>query len=233
MSLAQILEKQRRRVGRGTCPREVENGPEGSHGRRAGTKGAQVAKRISSSSTSSRASSLLPVGRPQSMVRRPVVKDALPQGYVKRSAACDSIYKSPRRRRSQIDKRRQMAGANADCRSRLGQVDAPHHGSGLFTRGQTQILSCDARHSEGGAAARRPLPRVTGALCNTTIPPTWWVRRAAWVPQAARISNVRCTGAPKLVLRRPDTSRTRSHRVRDARVATARRQGLVCGSTSR
>jgi polyribonucleotide nucleotidyltransferase len=71
----------------------------------------------------------------------PVVKDALTKQYVKRAA--EAIYKDLVRKKIAVEKRRPDGRAAEDIRPievEVG-VNPRAHGSGLFTRGQTQILS--------------------------------------------------------------------------------------------
>jgi polyribonucleotide nucleotidyltransferase len=68
-------------------------------------------------------------------------KDSLTKGYVKK--ACESIYKSLVRRKIAIDKRRPDGRSETEIRPIEVEVSVmPRtHGSGLFTRGQTQIMT--------------------------------------------------------------------------------------------
>jgi polyribonucleotide nucleotidyltransferase len=71
----------------------------------------------------------------------PAVKDSLTRQWVKRAA--DAIYKELVRRKIAVDKRRPDGRSADEIREISCEVGvAPRtHGSGLFTRGQTQILS--------------------------------------------------------------------------------------------
>jgi polyribonucleotide nucleotidyltransferase len=71
----------------------------------------------------------------------PVVKDALTKSYVKK--AFDSIYKSLVRQKIAVDKRRPDGRTATEIRPIEVEVSVmPRtHGSGLFTRGQTQIMT--------------------------------------------------------------------------------------------
>jgi polyribonucleotide nucleotidyltransferase len=71
----------------------------------------------------------------------PAVKDALTKGYVKKAA--EAIYKDLVRKKIAIDKRRPDGRGTEEIRPIECEVSASPrtHGSGLFTRGQTQILS--------------------------------------------------------------------------------------------
>jgi polyribonucleotide nucleotidyltransferase len=71
----------------------------------------------------------------------PTVKDGLTRQYVKRAA--ESVYKDLVRRKVAVEKRRPDGRGHDEVRPVECEVSvAPRtHGSGLFTRGQTQILS--------------------------------------------------------------------------------------------
>jgi polyribonucleotide nucleotidyltransferase len=71
----------------------------------------------------------------------PAVKDGLTRQWVKRAA--EAVYKDLVRRKIAVDKRRPDGRAADEIRSVTCEVGlSPRtHGSGLFTRGQTQILS--------------------------------------------------------------------------------------------
>jgi polyribonucleotide nucleotidyltransferase len=81
-----------------------------------------------------------PVG-PATVDGEPVVKDALTKSYVKKAA--EAVYKDLVRKKIAIDKRRPDGRSEEQIRSVSCEVTvSPRtHGSGLFTRGQTQILS--------------------------------------------------------------------------------------------
>jgi polyribonucleotide nucleotidyltransferase len=71
----------------------------------------------------------------------PAVKDSQTRSYVKK--ACESIYKDLVRQKIAVDKRRPDGRGAEEIRPievEVG-VNPRAHGSGLFTRGQTQILS--------------------------------------------------------------------------------------------
>ncbi|MDQ3670390.1 MAG: polyribonucleotide nucleotidyltransferase, partial [Actinomycetota bacterium] len=81
-----------------------------------------------------------PVG-PLPVEDEPQVKDTVTRQFVKR--ASEAVYKSLVRKKIAIDKRRPDGRAAEEVRSiecEVG-VSARTHGSGLFTRGQTQVLS--------------------------------------------------------------------------------------------
>src|SRR6187455_3405289 len=71
----------------------------------------------------------------------PAVKDSLTKQYVKR--AFDAVYKDLVRKKIAVDKRRPDGRSEEEIRevSAEVQVSPRTHGSGLFTRGQTQILT--------------------------------------------------------------------------------------------
>ena len=79
-------------------------------------------------------------GRPAGR-RRPAIKDSLTKSYVKK--ACESIYKSLVRQKIAVDKRRPDGRSETEIRPIEVEVSVmPRtHGSGLFTRGQTQIMT--------------------------------------------------------------------------------------------
>jgi polyribonucleotide nucleotidyltransferase len=72
---------------------------------------------------------------------KPGAKDSTTKSYVKK--ACESIYKDMVRKKIAVDKRRPDGRGTEEIRPievEVG-VNPRAHGSGLFTRGQTQILS--------------------------------------------------------------------------------------------
>ena len=75
------------------------------------------------------------------MAARKARKDSLTKSYVKK--ACDSIYKSLVRQKIAVDKRRPDGRSETEIRPIEVEVSVmPRtHGSGLFTRGQTQIMT--------------------------------------------------------------------------------------------
>jgi polyribonucleotide nucleotidyltransferase len=81
-----------------------------------------------------------PVG-PATVDGEPVVKDSLTKSYVKK--ACDAIYKDLVRKKIAIEKRRPDGRTETQIRPVFCEVSvSPRtHGSGLFTRGQTQIMT--------------------------------------------------------------------------------------------
>jgi polyribonucleotide nucleotidyltransferase len=82
-----------------------------------------------------------PVGPATVEGEGPVVKDSLTKQYVKKAA--EAIYKKLVRQKIAVDKRRPDGRAAEDIRQVTCEVSvAPRtHGSGLFQRGQTQIMS--------------------------------------------------------------------------------------------
>jgi len=82
-----------------------------------------------------------PVGPATVEGESPTVKDSLTKSYVKKAA--ESIYKQLVRQKIAVDKRRPDGRAAEDVREVSTEVGvAPRtHGSALFTRGQTQIMS--------------------------------------------------------------------------------------------
>ena len=82
-----------------------------------------------------------PVGPATVEGEAPAVKDSLTKQYVKKAA--ESIYKQLVRQKIAIDKRRPDGRGAEDVREVSTEVGvAPRtHGSALFTRGQTQIMS--------------------------------------------------------------------------------------------
>ena len=82
-----------------------------------------------------------PVGPATVEGEGPVVKDSLTKQFVKKAA--EAIYKHLVRQKIAIDKRRPDGRAAEDVREVTCEVrvSARAHGSALFTRGQTQIMS--------------------------------------------------------------------------------------------
>jgi polyribonucleotide nucleotidyltransferase len=81
-----------------------------------------------------------PVG-PATVDGDPVVKDSLTKSYVKKAA--ESVYKDLVRKKIAVEKRRPDGRSEEQIRPVSCEVSvSPRtHGSGLFTRGQTQIMS--------------------------------------------------------------------------------------------
>jgi polyribonucleotide nucleotidyltransferase len=82
-----------------------------------------------------------PVGPATVEGEGPVVKDSLTKQFVKRAA--ESVYKQLVRQKIAVDKRRPDGRGAEDVREVACEVGvaARTHGSALFTRGQTQIMS--------------------------------------------------------------------------------------------
>jgi polyribonucleotide nucleotidyltransferase len=82
-----------------------------------------------------------PVGPMTVEGEAPVVKDSLTKSYVKK--ASEAIYKDLVRKKIAVDKRRPDGRGSEDIRPIAVEVsmNPRAHGSGLFTRGQTQVLS--------------------------------------------------------------------------------------------
>ena len=141
MSLAQILEKQRSVAVETVVREKFENELRGL------TDAEQDSKELKSAKRSLLFEHIVesvelpfPVG-PATVDGEPVVKDALTKSYVKK--ACEAIYKSLVRQKIAIDKRRPDGRSATEIRPIEVEVSVmPRtHGSGLFTRGQTQIMS--------------------------------------------------------------------------------------------
>ncbi|HXR12194.1 MAG TPA: polyribonucleotide nucleotidyltransferase, partial [Gaiellaceae bacterium] len=82
-----------------------------------------------------------PVGAASADGEETTTKDAITRSYIKK--ACDAIYKDLVRKKIAIEKRRPDGRGTEEIRPievEVG-VNPRAHGSGLFTRGQTQILS--------------------------------------------------------------------------------------------
>jgi polyribonucleotide nucleotidyltransferase len=141
MSLAQILEKQRAVAVETVVREKFENELRGL------TDAEQDSKELKSAKRNLLFEHILesvelpfPVG-PATVDGEPVVKDSLTKSYVKKG--CESIYKSLVRQKIAIDKRRPDGRTATQIRPIEIEVGVmPRtHGSGLFTRGQTQIMS--------------------------------------------------------------------------------------------
>src|SRR5690606_30568014 len=78
---------------------------------------------------------------PAAAEREPAVTDALTKSYVKKAA--DAVYKQLVRRKIAVEKRRPDGRSEEEIRPVSCEVSvSPRtHGSGLFTRGQTQIMT--------------------------------------------------------------------------------------------
>jgi polyribonucleotide nucleotidyltransferase len=142
MSLAQILEKQRSVAVETVVREKFENDLRGL------TEAEQDSKELKSAKRSLVFEHIIesvelpfPVGPATVDGEGPAVKDALTKGYVKK--ACEAIYKSLVRQKIAVQKIRPDGRTATQIRPIEIEVSVmPRtHGSGLFTRGQTQILS--------------------------------------------------------------------------------------------
>jgi polyribonucleotide nucleotidyltransferase len=141
MSLAQILEKQRSVAVETVVKSSFENELRGLTDAEQDSKELKSAKRNLLFEHIIESVELpFPVG-PATVDGEPVVKDSLTKGYIKK--ACESIYKSLVRQKIAVDKRRPDGRSATEIRPIEVEVSVmPRtHGSGLFTRGQTQIMS--------------------------------------------------------------------------------------------
>jgi polyribonucleotide nucleotidyltransferase len=141
MSLAQILEKQRSTAVETPVREQFEADL------RALTDAEQDSKELKSAKRHLLFERIVdtvelpfPVG-PATVDGEPVVKDSLTKSYVKK--ACESIYKSLVRQKIAVEKRRPDGRSETEIRPIEVEVSVmPRtHGSGLFTRGQTQIMT--------------------------------------------------------------------------------------------
>jgi polyribonucleotide nucleotidyltransferase len=142
MSLAQILEKQRSVAVETVVREKFENDLKGL------TDAEQDSKELKSAKRSLVFEHIIesvelpfPVGPATVDGEGPVVKDALTKSYVKK--ACEAIYKSLVRQKIAVQKIRPDGRTATQIRPIEIEVGVmPRtHGSGLFTRGQTQIMS--------------------------------------------------------------------------------------------
>jgi polyribonucleotide nucleotidyltransferase len=142
MSLAQILEKQRSVATETPVREQFESDL------RALTDAEQDSKELRSAKRSVLFERIVetvelpfPVGPATVDGDPPTVKDALTKSYVKR--ACEAIYKSLVRQKIAVEKRRPDGRTETQIRPIEVEVGVmPRtHGSGLFTRGQTQIMT--------------------------------------------------------------------------------------------
>jgi polyribonucleotide nucleotidyltransferase len=141
MSLAMILEKQRTVAVEGPVREQFENDLRGL------TEAEQDSKELKSAKRHLLFDRIIetvqlpfPVG-PAAVDGEPVVKDALTKSYVKKAA--EAIYKDLVRKKIAIEKRRPDGRSEEEIRSVACEVSvsARTHGSALFTRGQTQIMT--------------------------------------------------------------------------------------------
>ncbi|MDX6504581.1 MAG: polyribonucleotide nucleotidyltransferase, partial [Gaiellaceae bacterium] len=141
-SLAQLLEKQRLVAVEGPVREQFETGL------RALTDAEQDSKELKSAKRGLLFDSIVntvelpfPTGQATADGDGPAVKDSLTKSYVKKAA--EAIYKDLVRKKIAIDKRRPDGRGTEEIRPievEVG-VNPRAHGSGLFTRGQTQVLS--------------------------------------------------------------------------------------------
>jgi polyribonucleotide nucleotidyltransferase len=137
MSLAQILEKQRSVAVEVPVREQFENDLRGLTEAEQDSKDLKSAKRnLLFTRIVETANLPFSVGDGESSE-----KDSLTKSYVKK--ACEAIYKSLVRQKIAVDKRRPDGRSAAQIRPIEIQVGVmPRtHGSGLFTRGQTQIMT--------------------------------------------------------------------------------------------
>ncbi len=137
MSLAQILEKQRSVAVETPVREQFESDLRGLTEAEQDSKDLKSAKRNLLYTRIIETTVLpFPVGEGGA-----TEKDSLTKGYVKK--ACEAVYKSLVRQKIAVDKRRPDGRSAAQIRPIEIQVGVmPRtHGSGLFTRGQTQIMT--------------------------------------------------------------------------------------------
>jgi polyribonucleotide nucleotidyltransferase len=142
MSLGQLLEKQRSVAVETPVREQFENDLQ------ALTDAEQDSKELKSAKRNLLYERIIetvelpfPVGPATVDGEEPVVKDTLTKSYVKK--ACEAIYKSLVRQKIAVDKRRPDGRSTEQIRPIEVEVSVmPRtHGSGLFTRGQTQIMT--------------------------------------------------------------------------------------------
>ena len=140
MSLAQVLEKKRSAVIEAPVREQFENDL------RALTEAEQDSKELKSAKQHLLYERIIdgvqlpfPIG--PDTAGDAVVKDSLTKHYVKKAA--EAIYKDLVRKKIAVDKRRPDGRSETEIRAISCEVTvSPRtHGSGLFTRGQTQIMS--------------------------------------------------------------------------------------------
>ena len=123
-------------------PRPVRGGPGGAHGRGAGLEGAEVGEAAPAVRPHRRGVELpFPVAPVPAEGEPPTVKDTMTKQYVKKAA--EAIYKELVRHKIAVDGRRPDGRSSEEIRPVSCEVGvSPRtHGSALFTRGQTQIMS--------------------------------------------------------------------------------------------
>jgi polyribonucleotide nucleotidyltransferase len=142
MSLAQILEKQRSVAVETVVREKFESDLRGLTDAEQDSKELKSAKRNLVFEHIIESVELpFPVGPATVEGEGPAVKDSMTKGYVKK--ACESVYKTLVRQKIAVDKRRPDGRTATQIRPIEIEVGVmPRtHGSGLFTRGQTQIMS--------------------------------------------------------------------------------------------
>src|SRR5436189_186779 len=141
-SLAMLLEKQRLVAVEGPVRQQFENDL------RALTDAEQDSKELKSAKRHLLFDHIVesvelpfPVGPATVEGEAPLVKDSLTKNYVKKAA--EAIYKDLVRKKIAVDKRRPDGRGTEELRAIEVEVgiNPRAHGSGLFTRGQTQVLS--------------------------------------------------------------------------------------------
>ncbi len=141
-SLNMLLEKQRLAAVEGPVREQFESGL------RALTDAEQDSKELKSAKRNllfdqiiSNVELQFPVGPASADTDAPAAKDSLTKSYIKKAA--EAIYKDLVRKKIAVDKRRPDGRSTDEIRPievEVG-VNPRAHGSGLFTRGQTQVLS--------------------------------------------------------------------------------------------
>jgi len=141
-SLNMLLEKQRLAAVEGPVRDQFESGL------RALTDAEQDSKELKSAKRNllfeqiiSNVELQFPVGPASADTDAPAAKDSLTKSYIKKAA--EAIYKDLVRKKIAVDKRRPDGRSTDEIRPievEVG-VNPRAHGSGLFTRGQTQVLS--------------------------------------------------------------------------------------------
>src|SRR5262245_10020000 len=140
MSLAQVLEKKRSEAAEGPVREQFE------HDLRALTEAEQDSKELKSAKQHLLYERIIdgvqlpfPIG--PDTAGDAVVKDSLTKHYVKKAA--EAIYKNLVRKKIAVEKRRPDGRSETEIRPITCEVSvSPRtHGSGLSTRGQTQIMS--------------------------------------------------------------------------------------------
>ncbi|HEY2074542.1 MAG TPA: polyribonucleotide nucleotidyltransferase [Gaiellaceae bacterium] len=141
-SLNMLLEKQRLAAVEGPVREQFESGL------RALTDAEQDSKELKSAKRNllfeqiiSNVALPFPIGPAPADGEAPAAKDSLTKGYIKKAA--EAIYKDLVRKKIAVDKRRPDGRGTDEIRPievEVG-VNPRAHGSGLFTRGQTQVLS--------------------------------------------------------------------------------------------